>query len=467
MFRILLLSTYELGHQPFGLASPAAVLERSGTRVDVIDLAVDRLDDEIVSRADLIAFYVPMHTATRLAIMLLPRVRALNPRAHLCFYGLYAALNASHLRGLGVQSILSGEFEPGLTRLAQRLSRQDVAPAQQEPLISLDRQRFTMPQRAKLPSLDRYTRLIVAGERRVTGYTEASRGCKHACRHCPVVPVYQGRFRIVDSDVVLRDVEWQVERGARHITFGDPDFLNGPKHADTVVRQFHRRFPDTTYDVTIKVEHLRRHPGMLPLLRDTGCLFITTAVESFDERVLTLLQKNHTADDFRHVLDACRSVGIAMNPTFIAFTPWTSLDAYVQFLEHIRRLDLIPNVAPVQYAVRLLIPSGSLLLELPEIRALAPVFNESALTHVWRHADPEVDRLQMRVFQSVQGAGPASGHRVNVFDGVWRLTAEAAGHSTIAAAAVAADVVDEPSVPCLSEPWFCCSEPSDEQLAKV
>jgi radical SAM superfamily enzyme YgiQ (UPF0313 family) len=129
------------------------------------------------------------------------------------------------------------------------------------------------------------------------GYTEASRGCKHLCRHCPIVPIYEGRFRIVSPDVVMTDIARQVETGAGHITFGDPDFFNSVKHAAGIVTRMHQQFPALTYDVTIKVEHLRKHRDALATLRNTGCAFVVSAVESLDDRTLTLLAKGHTRRD--------------------------------------------------------------------------------------------------------------------------------------------------------------------------
>src|ERR1700739_2192926 len=103
---ILLISTYELGRQPFGLASPMAWLRARGHEVSSVDLTRESLDEGAVRRASLVAFYVPMHTATRLAARLLEKIRGLNPLAHLCFYGLYAPMNKEYLRGLGVGTIL-------------------------------------------------------------------------------------------------------------------------------------------------------------------------------------------------------------------------------------------------------------------------------------------------------------------------------------------------------------------------
>ena len=279
---VVLVSTYELGHQPFGLASPSAWLKQAGASVTCVDLALQKLPEPSIAAADLVAFYVPMHTATRLAIRALQRVKEINARAHLCCYGLYAPVNEGYLRKLGVRTILGGEFEEGLVALVKRLAADGVRRgdgSQKEPVISLGRQNFLLPDRSGLPELSKYAYLNLGdGERRTVGYTEASRGCKHLCRHCPIVPVYEGSFRVVQKEVVLEDVRQQVASGARHITFGDPDFFNGPRHAVAIIRELHREFPELSYDVTIKIAHLLKRAELLPVLRETGCLFVTLSL---------------------------------------------------------------------------------------------------------------------------------------------------------------------------------------------
>src|SRR5438270_8108963 len=143
--RVVLISTYELGHQPFGLASPAAWLRRDGAEVTCLDLSRQSLQQDAVRAADVVAFYVPMHTATRLAIRLIEPIRRLNPGAHLCFYGLYAPVNEAYLGELGVDTIIGGEFEAALVeRLAnQQGNGRAIAPAElRRPTISLERLSF-------------------------------------------------------------------------------------------------------------------------------------------------------------------------------------------------------------------------------------------------------------------------------------------------------------------------------------
>src|SRR5215207_5115783 len=406
--RVVLISTYELGHQPFGLASPAAWLRAAGARVTCLDLAVERLDEPAIAAADLVAFYVPMHTATRLAASFVQRVKRINPDAHLCFYGLYAPVNEAYLRGLGAGTILGGEFEEGLVavveRLAANVTQRSPPQAQPEPTISLSRQRFLVPDRGQLPGLEQYAHVkLPGGGSRVAGYTEASRGCKHLCRHCPIVPVYGGRFFIVQPDIVLEDIARQVDAGAEHITFGDPDFFNGPTHAMRIVTELHRQFPRLTYDVIIKVEHLLQHARHLPVLRDTGCLFITSAVEAVDDRILEIFDKRHTREEFIRAVSLCREIGLNLNPTFVTFNPWITLAGYRDLLSTILELDLVGNVSPIQYAIRLLIPRGSRLLELPLVQEFVDDFDSEALAYPWAHPDLRMDRLHADVLAVVGG----------------------------------------------------------------
>ena len=456
--RALLISTYDLGRQPFGLASAAAALEANGVDVRCVDLARQRLDTELVTTSDAVAFFLPMHTATRLAIPVVDRIRTLNPRARLCAYGLYAPLNEALLRSHGIEHILGGEFEDDLAGTLQgtagAVPSLPASPAATisngAPRPAVARVTFRVPSRDALPPLSKYASLQLGGERRVAGYTEASRGCKHRCRHCPIVPVYDGRFRIVPIEIVVEDIRQQVAAGARHITFGDPDFLNGPRHARDLVRAFRREFPGITYDVTIKVEHLLAQPAMIPLLHDTGCLFVTSAVESIDDDVLARLEKGHTRADFEKVASLCRAAGLTLVPTFVAFTPWTTLKGYCELLQAIDALDLIEHVAPVQLVIRLLIPRGSRVLELDDVRALVEEYSPSTLTYPWRHPIPEVDALQRRL-ESIVGNRLMSDRQV-VFARVWDEAHAAAGAP---AARVERPRRARAAIPYLNEPWYC------------
>jgi radical SAM superfamily enzyme YgiQ (UPF0313 family) len=446
----LLIATYEMGRQPFGLASPAAWLRRANVEVRCIDLSRDPLDERAVRRARLVGFHLPMHTAARLAGPVIRRVRELNPGAHVVAYGLYAPLNAAWLRTLGVDDVLGGEFEAQLTAIAAAHDAAAPLKAAVGREGELPRLQFLTPDRSDLPPLTRYATLQRAdGSRGVTGYTEASRGCRHLCRHCPVVPIYNGQFRVVQQEVVLADIRAQVAAGAEHITFGDPDFFNGPTHAMRIVEALHAAHPAVTCDVTIKVEHLRAHRDLLPRLKDAGCLFVTSAVESVDDQVLALLDKGHTRRDFVETVGLCRAVGLTLVPTFVAFHPWLTLESYCDLLDTIDELDLVDHVAPIQLAIRLLLPDGSRLLEVVSVRRCIESFDSRTLTHRWSHPDARVDRLHEEIAALV-GARVTSPRR-EVFDAIRALACEYAGRNS----PDARPARDRTSVPYLNEPWYC------------
>jgi radical SAM superfamily enzyme YgiQ (UPF0313 family) len=463
--RTLLVATYEMGRQPFGLASAAAWLRAGGWAVTCIDAAKEKLREEQLTSANLIGFHLPMHTATRLAGPIIAAARRVNPAAPICAFGLYAPLNAEWLRSIGVDQILGGEFEEDLAAFAARVrSTQNPQGPQSRDVSasaavsgfdrrrSLPRIHFLVPDRSGLPTLSNYATLQMAdGQRRLVGYTEASRGCRHLCRHCPVVPIYNGQFRVVQPEVVLADVEAQVAAGAGHITFGDPDFFNGPTHAMRIVHALHAAHPSVSYDVTIKIEHLLGHRELMPQLAATGCAFVTSAVESVDDRVLAIFDKGHTRADVLEAVALCRGAGVTLVPTFVAFHPWLTLEGYCDLLDTIEDLDLVDRVAPIQLAIRLLVPEGSRLLTIDEMRPHVGAFDRATLTYRWSHPDPRVDLLHAAVTRIV--GTRLNANRRDVFETVSALAHERAGVPGRRAERRAAR--DRATVPYLNEPWYC------------
>ena len=446
---ILLLSCYELGHVPAGITWPTAFLRRAGFAPRAIDLAICELDEVALHAAKLVAISVPMHTALRLAVPVAQRIRLLNAAAHICFHGLYAQLNREWLLGNLADSCLGGESEQALVALAQALARGDTPAAVAAPLLA--RQDYPIPDASGLTG--NYAELLNNGHSAPAGFAEATRGCKYTCRHCPVTPVYNGRFFAVPVENVLQQVRNQVAGGAQHITFGDPDFLNGPRHALRVAEALHGEFPQLSFDITAKVEHLVNHADLLPQLAKCGCLFIVTAVESLSDRVLEILDKGHTRSDVERALAVTRAAGIALRPSLVAFTPWTTLDDYSELFEFAAANALVGAIEPVQFTIRLLLPPGSALLEHPEMEPHLRGFREEDFGHRWEHPDPRMDALHREAVAVAEEGGDDAA----LFHALWSVARSAAGQ------APPLPVAATPG-PRLSESWYCCAEPSLELL---
>lgn len=455
--KIVLISTYELGRQPFGLASPAAWLRKEGFDVNPVDASINLLPEKEISQADVVAFYIPMHTAARLATEQLKKIKHINPNAHFCFYGLYAPVNENYLRELGAHTILGGEFEEELVNLCKQLNANgkiNYSNNQNGQIISLSKLQFQKPDRTNLPDLSNYAKLCDENSyTKITGYVEASRGCKHHCRHCPIVPVYNGNFRIVQKEIVLQDIRQQVESGAQHITFGDPDFFNGPGHSIPIVQSLHQEFSDLTYDVTIKVEHLLKHQILLPILKETGCKIVTSAVESIDEHILTIFDKGHTREDFTKVVQLFNEIGLNLNPTFVTFTPWTTISGYQELLLLLNHLNLIQNISPIQLAIRLLIPEGSKLLNHPETQKFIGNYNQEMLTYEWQNPDPKVEELFLMIRDIIHIGQQKGLPRFEIFNQIWNCTNEVSNQNK--PLPKNQNIRKQSTIPYLNEPWYC------------
>jgi len=450
---ILLLSCYELGHQPLGLAWPQAFLARAGFAPSTIDLAVEPLDAATVRRARLVAIAVPMHTALRLGVRAAERIRQINATCRIVCHGLYAELNAAHLLGWCADIVLGAESEAALVALAERLDPGEAA-APLRPGRKLERLPFPVPRRDGLPALTRYASLLRDGQRIPAGYVEASRGCLHACLHCPIPPVYGGRFFAVPRDVVLEDVRRLVADGAGHVTFGDPDFLNGPGHASKLVRGLHAEFPALTYDFTAKIEHIVRHRELFPEFAATGCVFVVSAVESLSPVVLANLEKGHTRADVQVALEVLRRAGIALRPAFVPFTPWATIGDFVELLEWVEAEGLVDQIDPVQFAIRLLIPPGSLLLSRPGIQPFLDGLDAARFTYRWAHPDPRMDSLQREVSALAEQAARRDEDPAVTFGRIRMLAYARAGRGE-AISRFRTPPPERPIPARLTEPWFC------------
>jgi len=454
---ILLIACYELGHQPLALASPLAWLSDAGYQARAIDLSIESLDEESIRHAKFVAISVPMHTALRIGEQVAKRIRQINAPAHICFYGHYAWLNKDQLLKIG-DSIIAGEFEEPLLNLVRAIANKDkrlkidgVTTRGHDCDPYLRRIRFITPQRNTLPPLQKYAHYIDGEQHRIAGYTEASRGCLHTCLHCPITPIYNGRFFVVPLDVVMADIRQQVAMGATHITFGDPDFLNGPKHSLKIARALHAEFPRITFDFTAKVEHLIEQQKLLPEFKECGCTFVVSAFESFSDEVLAQLNKGHTRDQIFEVIRIMRGVGIPIRPSLVAFTPWGTLENYLDLLSCIRDLNLVEAVDPIQYSIRLLVPPHSALLAPTLPSPIGEISDGGGIGWGWSHPDPRMDELHRTVSKRVEEAAATAEDIRITFESIGTLAYQTAG----LALPLFENYSPSTPIPHLSEAWFC------------
>jgi len=398
--------------------------------------------------AERVAISVPMHTATRLADDVISVIEAYRADLPVATYGLYAGVGDADVAGR-----LEGEYEPGLIDWV-------ADPGNGATRRHLGRSDFATPERSGLPGLDRYARLEHDGKMLLVGAIEATHGCRHRCRHCPIPTVYDGRIRIVPADEVLADIDNLVAAGAQHVTFGDPDFLNAPAHTVAILERAHRAHPGLTFDVTVKVEHILEHSIIWPDLADLGLLFVVSAFESVDDETLQVLDKGHTRADLVTAIGLTRAAGIHLRPTWLPFLPWSSLDDVADIFEFIATNDLAGATDPVQLTIRLLIPKGSLLEEHPVLAPYLVEYDSKALSWRWRFEDPEVEVLHKEL-EAIAAEASDCGREAGPTLEAMRISATRMSGRDLPPLHAAYPV------PRLTESWFCCAEPTGTQTVRI
>lgn len=450
--QILAISTYELGHQPLVLANLASAFELAGLPYRLIDNSVANCtflvkDDFALSNGSLpshIVISMPMHTATQLGKTVAKRARVMfGSSIKLIAYGLYAEVAIAD-GDLFDAAVPDGDPNSILKLLGVRTGRNST--------------RGEVPNRESLPGIQNYAHFIASNSKKLVGYVETTVGCAHSCRHCPVPVVFGGTFRSIPAKTVLIEIDDLYAEGARHITFGDPDFLNGPAHALRIVRAMHQNHPDLTFDATVKVEHVLEQQGIWDEMAEMGLRFIVSAFEHTSDLILDKLQKGHSKLDMVQALSILRAAGIEVRPSLLPFTPWTQSTDLIELLDFIFEQDLAGSIDPVQLSIRLLLPLGSLVLEDPDV-SIGP-WDPSMLSFSWVSLDPLVDQLQRQFAAMAEEAELSEADPRLTF----ALMRDAAySHFGLKPVPLTSPIAEPRDRPRLSESWFCCAEPTSLQ----
>ena len=456
--RVLAVSTYELGHQPLVLARLASTFKSAGVDYVLCDNSVANktftnyedflLRDEAPTH---LFISVPMHTATQLGKEIAIRARAaLGNSVRIIAVGLYSNVAVASCDAFD-SAIVSVDSQ----KVLEVLGIQHKDSASQPP-------RSSGPDRSALPGLANYAHLISAGEKQLVGYVETTVGCAHMCRHCPVPVVFNGKFKAVPANEVLSQINQLYEEGAKHITFGDPDFLNGPAHALRIVRAMREIHPDLTFDATVKVEHVLEHPEIWAELAQLGLKFIVSAFEHTSDEILTRLGKGHSRSDIVTALALLRENRIEVRPSLMPFTPWTDRGSLIDLIEFLFDYDLVESIDPVQLSIRLLVPLNSLVLA--DSGTAFGNWNSELLSYEWASQDPVIDQLQTELAAIAEESQAIEQDSLTTFNRMRNAIYARFNLAPPVRSQTSSTCWDRPR---LSESWFCCAEPTKVQLDRL
>ena len=408
--RVLLVSTYELGHQPLHLASPAAALRRAGHEVrtprprrravgpgrrssgprpwllgaDAHRHAAGAPGRRRVRREPGRAADLPLRALRHRQPRPDPRAGTRRPR--------HRRRVRAGARGLGRQP---GGWGPPPAPRPRRSSRSSTCGARSlgPPARGLCRRSSATPTWRS------------GGEERLVGYVEASHGCLHRCRHCPVPVVYDGRIRIVPDDVVLADVERLVERRR------PPHHLRRPRLPQRPAALPAGRAPRCTSAARADLRlhgQGRAHPAPRRPVAGAGrgraaCSWSAPSRRVNDD-ILAGSTRATRPPRPPPRWRCCARHGIEIRPSFLPFTPWTTLDDVADIVDFVAAHDLVANVDPVQYTIRLLVPEGSLLWSRSLRRSRLGPYDAERLSWTWSaRPTPPSTELQTRLARHRRG----------------------------------------------------------------
>jgi radical SAM superfamily enzyme YgiQ (UPF0313 family) len=401
--RILLAAVYEGGAQPTSIGTAASHLIQDGIVPRCVDTFLDGLpQDDIIAESDVLAISVPLFQSVAPAVELAALARKINPTGRIVMFGQHANIHAERLLPAHCDYVIRGDPEPALVALARSSADGSdstslgVCRDGQLAKPYVHRNDLRAPARQLLPELSRYRypeldSIWCCGAQPTVGNVETARGCHHICSYCSVFAATGRKVTLIPPPVVMEDIRQVVALGAKHIWFTDAEFFNAKQHGLGIIRSMKREFPNLTFDITTRADHILEAKEGVAELRDLGCKFVTTALEFPSQRVLDAIHKELTVDQIERAIDYCQEIGLRLNPTFIVFNPWIDADELGGFRNWIDRVGLTESVSPIQYETRLYLYKGSPLLKHPDIQKLE--LTEREFHYDWKHPDPRVDQL--------------------------------------------------------------------------
>ena len=439
--KILLLSFYDLGKQPKIISELYSRLKTNYIEVDIVDYSIEDRDIQL-EEYDALGIYASMHTASVLAQNYLKN--KILPKKVFTF-GLYGNV----LSELNENIYYVEDFESDKLSTYLNIKFNDNFTLKN-----------TVPDRKILPDISKYAHLVKGNRKLIAGSVETTYGCKHSCTHCPVPIVFNRSFKTYSEEKIINDVSNQIESGAKHISFNDPDFFNGPKYSLKILDILVNKFPSITYDSTIKVEHILKYEKYFIELSKMNMLFVISAFETTNDFILNILQKNHSSYDIEKATEISLLNNMDIRPTWMPFTPWTEIKDLHNIISFIEKYQLRETVDPIQLTIKLLIPKNSLILTTPEIQKYIGVYDQESFSHLWSYKNPQVGELQETLFDYILQSYDTD--EKTQYKDMATLIEEFSNVKLLST-----NGYDYKQTPKLSESWFCCSEPNQIQIDRI
>jgi len=304
---------------PLGIGYLAAILEKNGYNVTVIDcqaqkLTLNEVENELHKRKpDIVGVtsttltYKPALEIIKVAKKALPNCLAVIGGSHVTFWDHEALEECPQLdvvvRKEGeitflelVQRVETGKSYREILGITYRKDGQIVKNADQPYLEDLDSLPFPAFHLFPLKQFNKYGNIIFP--------VMTSRGCVFWCEFCTAVRMFGRKYRMRSPKKVVDEIEYLYKKyGEKQYTFYDDAFTVDQARTEEICNEILRRGLKIKWDCETRIDMVSK--DLLNKMKEAGCIAVWYGVEAGSQKVRDAMGK-----------------GISTQQTFNAFK-WT------------------------------------------------------------------------------------------------------------------------------------------------
>jgi radical SAM superfamily enzyme YgiQ (UPF0313 family) len=312
--------------QPLGLGYIAAVLEKAGCRVKILDLLIEKKsDEEVLAVAESFkprwAGFTAVTPVVKGAYRLGSRIKGKFPRILTFLGGPHATALPEEPLANGMDVVIRGEGEETVLELVNAPGGWDGIPGLSflkdgKPFRTPDREfirdldLIPFPARHLFPPIERYGGQEALGNLTPVGSLLSSRGCPYTCQFC-FKAVFGNKFRPRSAESVLEEwIHLKEKYRVREIAIVDDSFTSDPDRVHRICDTLIRYKAGIRWSCPNGIRVDRADPEMLAKMRRAGCYRVALGIESGNQAVLDSIGKKITLEKIRETVANCRKAGI-------------------------------------------------------------------------------------------------------------------------------------------------------------
>jgi radical SAM superfamily enzyme YgiQ (UPF0313 family) len=353
--RVLLINPFypisETPSPPLGLAYLAAVLEKAGVEVRVLDLVVYPYSDALLIdqledfRPGLVGLTAVTMTVDH-ALAIVRAAKRIAPEAMTVMGGPHVTFTARETLEVcpELDVVVLGEGEQTIVALNRALAGKKDLASVRGIVYRVGSQVHFTPRRGFIRDLDRLPmparHLLPLGRYRALGMPismTTSRGCPHACIFCVGRKMVGARVRFRSPALVVDELAYLASLGFHQINLADDLFTADRGRCMAVCDEILRRGLRIQWTSFARVDTVSEE--LLRRMQEAGCTAVSFGIESGNPRILKTIRKQITLEQVMAAVGMCARAGVTALASFILGLPGETPDTLHETLEFGKRLQ--------------------------------------------------------------------------------------------------------------------------------